>query len=321
MDARFTALVERMQARDAQRTAENAKRHEEKQYGEESAATFLNDFAHRRSTLEASLQSYINEGGAESCDEQQLVSKITELEQSLASAAYFLPSYDLRLCSTSLTQLTERIDSAIKSRKAPAKFAFSSMSKKKKKVKTMDGGQEQQETAATTITTTTDLEKKCTENQISGLRDQQITIPSSDGNSNNDINAGGTNDIQLSDLKRCSIHLRNPLGALFAHDLEDCTVTAGPIDGAFHLENTRNSTFHITARQVRIHSAQHCDFYLDVKTGPIIEHSAGLRFGKLKNDHHQDTSGDGTKTGEESWRQVQDFGWLRTTPSPNWSLI
>lgn len=33
----------------------------------------------------------------------------------------------------------------------------------------------------------------------------------------------------------------------------------------------------LASRQVRIHSARGCDFYLRLKTNPIIEHSEGLR--------------------------------------------
>ena len=77
----------------------------------------------------------------------------------------------------------------------------------------------------------------------------------------------------------------------------------------------------LASQQVRIHSSQHCDFYLRVRSNPIIEHSSRLRFAPLSGAAQEEAEAGAmlSEQGEaESWRAVQDFGWLRTTPSPNW---
>lgn len=80
----------------------------------------------------------------------------------------------------------------------------------------------------------------------------------------------------------------------------------------------------IAARQVRIHAAERSDFYLRVKSHPIIEHSSALRFAPYELAYPgaaEDLLEQGL--GEESgmWERVNDFGWLRATPSPNWALL
>ena len=78
----------------------------------------------------------------------------------------------------------------------------------------------------------------------------------------------------------------------------------------------------IAARQVRIHAAHASDFYLRVRSHPIIEHSSSLRFAPYACSYpgcRADLEGQGLEPDSGMWRQVNDFGWLRATPSPHWS--
>ena len=86
-----------------------------------------------------------------------------------------------------------------------------------------------------------------------------------------------------------------------------------------------DSTLMIAARQVRIHSAAATDFYLRVRSHPIIEHSAGLRFAPYAPAYpgaQRDLEEQGlAEDGAAMWRQVNDFGWLRATCSPHWTVL
>ena len=80
----------------------------------------------------------------------------------------------------------------------------------------------------------------------------------------------------------------------------------------------------IAARQVRIHAAQASDFYLRVRSHPIIEHSGGLRFGPYACSYPgcgADLEEQGLEPDSGMWREVNDFGWLRATPSPHWAEL
>ena len=96
----------------------------------------------------------------------------------------------------------------------------------------------------------------------------------------------------------------------------------------------------LAARQVRVHTAQRCDLYLRVRSHPVIEHCEGMRVAPypLSDAAYPGAAGDlaeqqllligGEGKGEEEeegvcgmWRQVDDFGWLRSTPSPHWCVL
>lgn len=108
--------------------------------------------------------------------------------------------------------------------------------------------------------------------------------------------------------------------------------------------------------QVRIHSATACQFYLRVRSRPIIEHSSSLSFapyatesllckqepgaaaaagGSSTPDDKQQQQGvcppdwdpaqslQAAQLSEESglWQQVDDFGWVKASASPHWRVL
>ena len=77
-------------------------------------------------------------------------------------------------------------------------------------------------------------------------------------------------------------------------------------------------------QQVRIHAAHRSDFYLRVKSHPIIEHSSGLCFAPYAPSYEgagADLAAQGLEPDSGMWQQVNDFGWLRATPSPHWQVL
>ena len=100
--------------------------------------------------------------------------------------------------------------------------------------------------------------------------------------------------------------------------------------------------------QVRIHCTTDTDFYLRTRSKPIIEHSSGVRFAPFALDEPpmgQDGTSSSTsqpagaspeeecvrlqlllkqyRLGEETemYQQVEDFGWIKASHSPNWALM
>lgn len=75
---------------------------------------------------------------------------------------------------------------------------------------------------------------------------------------------------------------------------------------------------------MRIHAAHRSDFYLRVKSHPIIEHSSNLRFAPYAPSYEgagADLAAQGLEPDSGMWQQVNDFGWLRATPSPHWQML
>ncbi len=330
------AVVERMKAREAQRVAEAAKRHQEMEeagLGTESAAAFLDNFTRLQAALSVDIDTYAEGGTAEPEKAHTLASRTSELEQTVASAAYFLPPYDLRNASLAVAAIKDRLDAATKAQQPRKKFSFS----KKPAVNSTPAEVDivaptQPKKNGTTLPSTTNTVSTAAAaappsgRVISNLRGQTIKLATTDFQE--------SEDVTISDLEDCTIYLQSPLGALFIHGLTRCTLVGGPVAGALHLEKLTNCKIYAASRQVRIHSTQNCDFYLKVRSGPIIEFSNGLRFAPLCTkerdlaaalgypeaaENFNIQGGDGNTSRE--WADVQDFGWLRASASPNWSIL
>ncbi|MEW5317174.1 MAG: hypothetical protein WDW38_008499 [Sanguina aurantia] len=128
----------------------------------------------------------------------------------------------------------------------------------------------------------------------------------------------------LLGLQRCSIYLLGRLTMLRISRLQDCKIFAGPITGPCFVDAAQRCTFVIASYQVRIHRAQHSDFYLRVRSKPIIEHSLRLRFAPycLEDEGVQSRLAAhrlGVDVG--LWCEVDDFGWIKAVQSPNWCVL
>lgn len=340
-EARQSAVVERLKAREAQRTAEAAKRHEELHADNletESAPAFLEEFHRHQATLDAAIEAYAalasGDQTSPSTKLEDLALGTATLERSLASAAYFLPQYDLRNASLAVAALKQRLDAATQAQQPRKKFSFSrkpaASALKEANFPTQQGNIAPASRAPTTATNNHSNNLPAptggpssstvaipTGRTIAGLRDQTIVLTTADTKE--------SEDVTLSDLQGCCVHLLTPLGALFAHNLIDCTVVAGPVAGAMHIENLKGCKVYAASRQVRIHSAHNCDFYLRVRSGPIIEHSASIRFAPLASLSYPEAADElkvqGLEEENGKWADVQDFGWLRAAASPHWQIL
>lgn len=80
----------------------------------------------------------------------------------------------------------------------------------------------------------------------------------------------------------------------------------------------------LASHQVRVHAAHRCDLYLRVRSNPIIEDCTGVGVAPYGLDVVELRGGmESAGLAAESglWNAVQDFLWLRSTPSPNWCEI
>ncbi|CAN6244700.1 unnamed protein product [Urochloa humidicola] len=131
-------------------------------------------------------------------------------------------------------------------------------------------------------------------------------------------------DFTLADLVSCEVYLKGKCRALYVHKLRDCRVFVGAVLGSVLIEDVQGCTFVMAAHQIRIHEARATDFYLRVRSRPIIEDCSGVRFAPhaLKYDG---IDGDLKESGLEeetgNWANVDDFKWLRAVQSPNWCLV
>ncbi|CAL5057719.1 unnamed protein product [Urochloa decumbens] len=131
-------------------------------------------------------------------------------------------------------------------------------------------------------------------------------------------------DFTLADLVSCAVYLKGKCRALYVHKLRDCRVFVGAVLGSVLIEDVQGCTFVMAAHQIRIHEARATDFYLRVRSRPIIEDCRGVRFAPhaLKYDEiDEDLKESGLEEETGNWANVDDFKWLRAVQSPNWCLV
>ncbi|CAG8954151.1 hypothetical protein HYFRA_00005769 [Hymenoscyphus fraxineus] len=149
---------------------------------------------------------------------------------------------------------------------------------------------------------------------ISGHTGLHIILPSSASRAT----ASGS----LTSLKRCIVDMSVPTanGAPFAglalKNIKQSLVIAGRVAGAAHITGIEDSIIVVDSRQVRMHDCKNVDIYLQCASRPIIEDCNNVRFSPIP-ECHRSTSAEY----ENQWDQVDDFKWLKSEHSPNWSTL
>jgi len=127
----------------------------------------------------------------------------------------------------------------------------------------------------------------------------------------------------LSILRRSVVDMNRPtstgfpFAGLTLRNIKQSLVLCGHVDGAIHLTDISNSIIVVASRQFRMHESRDCDIYLLTSSRPIIEDCHNIRFAPLPALHQSQADADI----ENQWQSVDDFKWLRSEPSPNWSIL
>lgn len=151
-------------------------------------------------------------------------------------------------------------------------------------------------------------------------------------------------------LRRCVVDMSiptangKPYASLTAKGVTDSLLLCGRIDGPAHVTNVRNSIIVVNCRQFRMHDCKNVDVYLSSSSNPIIEDCTNIRFGRTPRAYVSFSTGYLlysfffrlstilTKRTQQSldharldtddrWNLVEDFKWIKSEPSPNWSLL
>lgn len=265
----------------------------------------LDDFHKETSTQDKSLLK----SGLET-----LALDINELEKLVAVNSYFLPSYEVRSAQNAIAELKERLDSLNSQLLPKKKFTFKNRVTKTNSENTQKPENTVSKKNDNHIVTQSGRDNYC----APGFRNKEGLVLVKDLDSSKD------GDFALSDLVRCRIYLRGRLRALYIHRLKGCQVFAGPVMGSVLIESVENCVFMLASHQIRIHQTTNTDFYLRVRSRPIVEYTSRVRFApyalfyrgieeELQQSDLMDETG--------MWANVDDFRWLRAVPSPNWSVL
>ncbi|KAJ4713663.1 Tubulin-folding cofactor C-like protein [Melia azedarach] len=272
-----------------------------------STSAFLSRF----NDLKKSITS-LNESAADPSSLPHISSSISDLEKLVAENSYALPSYEVRSSLKTISDLKQNLDNLSAKLVPKKKFSFKNKPvKKETPIATQNA-----ESGAISLP---ELKKTSAPVRDSpGLRDQknQVLVKNFKGSE--------IGEFTLSGLDSCEVKLIGCVNALFINRLKNCKVYAGPVMGSILIEEVENCVLVLASHQIRIHFAKRSDFYLRVRSRPIIEDSDEVRFAPYclkyaRMEEDLEAADLNEETG--NWANVDDFKWLRAVQSPNWSVL
>jgi hypothetical protein len=333
-NARKSAMEDRMKSRDATRMVEKQKKQEATAINnapQESGDRFWKAFhekeEHVRTTLENTTPSSIGEPETQSLRDrfEELKFEVHQMQKEAARASIFLANYDQRQTALIVATLTREIEAKEITMMPRQKFSFSARRQRKLLAEHESRGDK------------TSIFDSATTKEEPKTKQAEVYVPDFgfrfDGKENETLRIdpgqlsgedGKAKDGCLSNLKNCTVLIRDVTSAIRVDKLEDCRIYCGPIAGSVHLQYCKRCVFVIACRQTRIHDSYDCDYYLHVASNPIFEDCSRLRFGQYALAYPELPAQmivAGLAGVKNQWDQVDDFKWLRQQQSPNWRRV
>ena len=240
--------------------------------------------------------------------------RTSELEERAAQASYYLPPYEQRSCAGYLHALRGELDAAKAEVLPQRKFAFGK-GVRKTTASAIRAPEEKAWAPAAQAGQPAAAPPAPAGRVIGGQRGGTVTLPAAE--------LEGA-DLTVQGVEGCDVVLAGSVGALRLVDVTDCRVLGAAVQGSVFVEGCRGGQLFLAARQLRIHDAHGVDLYLRCKSKPIIEHSDALRFAPFDQafpgrDGLLRAAGLAEDGGQ--WRDVEDFGWIKASQSPNWAVL
>ncbi|CAM8902178.1 unnamed protein product [Rhodiola kirilowii] len=305
-------MIERLSHLHQARVQSTTSRNSESAPASESTDAFLARFSESKRLIESRIAEpkAVNDAASAKSRLEQIAKSIEELEKLVAENSYFLPSYEVRSALKTVSELKQSLE-VLNSELIPKKkFSFKNKSVNKCSSKP----------AAEVCKTETVVAEKSSfaVRDSPGFRSRfnEVLVKNFKG-----LEVG---EFTISDLDSCEVRLIGRVRAIYVHRLRNCKVYAGPVLGSILIEDVEDTVFVLASHQIRIHFAKRCDFYLRVRSRPIIEDCTGIRFAPYCLQYEGidgDLKESGLEEETDNWSNVDDFKWLRAVQSPNWSVL
>jgi len=129
-------------------------------------------------------------------------------------------------------------------------------------------------------------------------------------------------DVCMEDLANCKIYLKGFPSTLHLNHLSNCQVFSGPVSTSIFAENCNNCVLVIACQQLRLHSSNNVDIYLQVTSRAIMEDCTNISIAPY-NWNYENIGKDFLEAGLDrqvnNWRCIDDFNWLNAERhSPHW---
>jgi hypothetical protein len=203
---------------------------------------------------------------------------IGDMERLVAVSSFFLPTYNVQSAQESVSKLKDDVDAAVAELLPKNKFSFRS-----KNANVGEEAEKKKEMPLARPVCVSDSRPNSCLDEISsltissnlsfqGIQDQHDSVLVRDAHDLED------REYMLSNLSNCKVYLKGKCRALFVNKLRNCQVYAGPVTGAVLVEDVDRSILMLASHQIRIHSTKYTDFYLRVRSRPIVENTRAVRF-------------------------------------------
>ncbi|KAL6993152.1 hypothetical protein U1Q18_011270 [Sarracenia purpurea var. burkii] len=280
----------------------------------ESTSSFLLRFSQFKLSIESNLACCRQSVAPDSksnlkSDLERISMSISDLEKLVAENSYFLPTYEVRSCLKTISDLKQTIEDVTSEVVPRKKFAFKSKKASSGVVKDEIDPEPQ---------SIEPEQPRFPIRESPGFRDKENDVLAKE------FKGSEMGEFTISDLSSCDVRLTGCLRSLFIHRLRNCKMYTGPVFGSVLIEEVEGCVFVLASHQIRIHHARGSDFYLRVRSRPIIEDCTGVRFAPYclryeGVDKDLRESNLDEETG--NWENVDDFRWLRAVQSPNWMVL
>jgi hypothetical protein len=361
----FAGVEARNQERRAKITAEKRRKAEEKTISNESTTDFHAMFKASEATVRGMLETATTMATPELPEYFKSISAlISELRGKVVSACTFLPTYDIRQSQSKVEALSQATSKSKSKLVKKAKFGFKNRSKVKKRGETKTSSSSSLSTSSSSSSSSSSSNSATSSSSaqpaaVIPKQDQFTNAPpihdtsaavsasqkleeimkkaelpftiadQSDATVFHGVGDAGIQDkdLKLSQLTNTTLSVCSSATACRMNDLKDATILLGPVKGSVHIERADGCTFVIACRQLRIHYATNCTFYVHVNSSPIIEDTKDVQFAPycLQYDGLAAQMAEAQQGGfipeNNKWDDVQDFMWLRAQQSPNWSVL
>ncbi|KAL1342306.1 tubulin-folding cofactor C-like [Arachis hypogaea] len=293
LQKKYSSIVEQLNKRHQSRSDNNNESESSSSPAFESTSSFLTRFSNLKSSIESQLTHSHSVSSSDPSQLkpqfEQISTSISHLQKLVAENSYFLPSYDVRSSLKTIADLTHTLETLISQFFPKKKFSFKNK-------------------AATKKDTTNNNTPLPLNRDSPGFRNKSGELLVGD------FRGLEVGKFTVSDLNSCEVRIIGCVRMLFVHRLKDSRVYVEPVMGSVYIEDVEGCVFAIASHQIRIHAATRSDFYLRVKSRPIIEDSNEVRFVSYYLRYEgikEDLCGAGLDAETRNWGNVDDFKWLR----------
>jgi hypothetical protein len=302
IDARMKQREEELKKKHNEGTGSNSSRSDPQQI----AKNFDTQFTTMKKEMTEKLEQA--RSGKLSADElttqfDYVIDLIPKMKSILVLSASSLNSYDLQQSQKYIDGIEQEVAKSKEELLPKKKFAFS---KNKKKATSATTTENSNMTSNSSISSSVDIIGKT----VKDISDQILVYTQND-------------DFTFMNIKNSAVYIICVSTAVRIAQATNCKFYFGPVTGSVFIDKCDHCVFNVASRQIRIHTTQECDFYLNVQSRPTIEHCNGIRFAPYAFEYESrssDFSNSGFNDKDNQWQDVQDFNWLKPN-SPNWSVI